>query len=919
MPVASKAANSPRGWIPLEDRYYQRSPQYSALDWPLTPALLSNGVIAAAPNAGPLAIVPDFGWALNGFALSVYSLSGKCIKQYERIRERALAPVRAVALGWSKGDLLTVVYGDGGVVRVNIGRLPNVSAVYQISGSKDRAERVFDAVVLESGDVIARGVSGTVYRLTADNVPVHDNLVVPPPIADAETVTRASIASIPSVHSIDGDVETLLLNEKGTLVRNNVVGHELLAFDERISQFAVSANGKYLALVVSGTSTLVVTTIDLTAIIARVDLSKLFIAEPSKEPASISWVGSDAVAAFYDEAIALIGPRGEVTELEIDEVNSASELVPVTEVDGLRIISPFVTEFIHLVPSSVHSVFCNEKDVGFKLLGASGAPSKDCFVCADGSLLGPLVRYKMISELRDADTLRAAARKCAQAAILVDDPFEQKALLRATVYGHRFDAALGNTPPPTGKLGQGARKKYVRHRIRDEDLVPTAAAVLRVINAARTRDVGVPVSKAQFEQLGLSGLVSRLSLFGQHTTALNLAAYGQLPPGPVLKQWAVACISTDKDSTPDGELAARIIDRFESVERYLAKDSQSSGPGRALPYVGAADAAFALGRGKCAELLLRKEHRPAPKVAMFLKMDRESPAVVAAVASNDPELVLEVLGTVLKKNKSFRTTAKLLKGLPPAISNRAIDLFASHLRQIEDYSLLRLLFLETGRVREAALVDIIAADGIADAKEREEALEKTSCMIGGGRHRRSCYFEVQTLKHATTVAASAFEVEKRAGLDAGTLRKANDSDLLAHAIRDIPDPIKRRETLSWLRREIHIPDRRFFWVCLDVMAEQGDFQSVEALSNSAGSGRPPPIGLLPFVDACLKCGQEAEAVKYAYRIPDLRDRARALARCGLGREATNLAVKLRNKQLQEEVAELAHLHATSLPSPRKVG
>ncbi len=679
---------------------------------------------------------------------------------------------------------------------------------------------------------------------------------------------------------------------------------------------SVSANGKFLAFVIANTSTVVVSTLDMSSVIARVDLSSELsssLVGASQEPASIAWVGSDAVAAFYDGAFMLVGPRGEVSVLDMDFVGAPNELFAVTETDGLRIVSSSVLQFVQLVPTAVTSVFCDENEPSYKLLRASGAPMSNFSVRFDGARMDPLARYELVSDLRDSENLRAAARKCAQVAMLVDDPFEQKALLKATAYAHRFDSVLcdGNeTKAPQSSSAVSSKRKQLRHKLRDEDLIPTAVAGLRVMNAARGQNVGVPLTKAQFELLGLAGLVSRLSRFGQHSTALNLAAYGDISPSDVLEQWAVAAIGSNKE-TSDIELTTRIIDRFESVERYMMKNSYSRGRGRALPYVSAAEAAFALGRSKCADLLLRKEHRPAPKVAMYLKMNREDQAVIAAVASNDPELVLEVLGKILSR-KSFRETAKLLRALPPVIGNRAVDLFACHLRQIEDYASLRLIFLETGRVREAALVEIIAADQIEDAKERSEALEKTARMIGGGRHRRSCYFEVQAVKHAATVATSAFEVERKAGLELGALRSANDSDLLAHAIRDISDPGKRRETLSSLRREIRIPDRRFFWVCLDAMAEIGDFQSVEALSNSARNGRPPPIGLLAFVDACLKYNKEIEAVKYAYRIPDLRDRARALARCGLGREATNLAVKLRNKQLQDEVAELANIHASAL-------
>ncbi len=206
MPSAPSEAMSPRGWVALEDRYYQRSTQYTGLKWDLTPALLVNGVIAVAPNAGPLAIVPDFGWALSGFALAVYTLSGQLLKKYDRVRERSLTPVRAVVLGWSKNDLLTVVYDDGGVVRLSIGTVQSISPVFHISGDSERAERIFDAVILETGDIIARGVTGAVYRLDPNNSAVPENFIVAPPGTDSESAMRTTIIGIGPDRSPCGDI-----------------------------------------------------------------------------------------------------------------------------------------------------------------------------------------------------------------------------------------------------------------------------------------------------------------------------------------------------------------------------------------------------------------------------------------------------------------------------------------------------------------------------------------------------------------------------------------------------------------------------------------------------------------------------------------------------------------------------------------
>lgn len=948
--MPSMIVESPRGWVPLEDRFYERRSYYSSLKWPLTPALLSTSVSALAPNGGPIALVPDFGWAVSGFALAIYSLSGRLLKQYVRVRERIPMHVRAVAVGWSKNDVLTIIYDDGGIVRVSLGSIKQISQVYHLAGDVERDERIFDATVLTTGDVVARGVSGRVYRLSHDNSTLMEGAFVPPPTDGilstddaaasraaarfspssalseesspspaSQPVVRNTIIGIAPEKSSFRVIETLILGDSGSLFKISSAGADQLVYKEPISQVTVSANGKFLAFVIAGTNSLVVSTVDMSSVIARVDLTHELASEiigDSREPHRIAWVGSDAIAAFYATSIVLIGPRGKVAVLPTPGNNSSKQLLVTTEEDGLRVLSAHSLELLQLVPAGVASVFTDENHSSYKLLRASGASIIDYFVSPDtGAGADPLTRYELISSLRDLNMLRDAARICAEAALLVDDPIEQKALLNATSYAYRFASVLhkvesqGENGQPThsSRTSKAAHRRLAPKKLRDEDLVPTAVALLRVINAVRPQSVGVPLTKKQLELMGLSGLVARLSRYGEHSVALQLAAYGDISPTHILEQWAVFAISSDKNSS-DVSLTTRIIERFEAVEKHMLKDLATGRRGGSLPYVCAAEAAFALGRPKCADLLLRKEHRPAPKVAMYMKMERESQAVIAAVASSDPELVLDVLFKVLDR-KSLRETAKMLRTVPAAIGNRAVDLLANHFRQLGNLNKVRQLYLDTGRVREAALVDVGQKDLIEDDQQRVKALEDIARSIGRGRYRRTCYFEVQSAQHAADVAKCSLNMEKNAKLQSGSLSRSTDSQLLLRAIKDIKNRSQRREMLKWLRQTLRIPERRFFWVCLEAMGSAGDFESIEELSQSADRGRQPPIGLMPFVDACLKYDRETEAVKYANKIPDLRDRARALARCGLGREATELALKLRNKQLLDEVAELASLHA----------
>lgn len=916
---------TPKGWIPLENRLYRRNVVFDKLQWQLQSTELANALIAPAPSAGPLAIIPDAGWGLS-FALAIYTLSGRLIGRFDHLREKTVPPFRAVALAWASDDLLSIVYNDGVVLRIPAGlQIANTRFVRAFAA--DANERVYDAVVVPTGDVVLRTASGKIVTVDVHDAVQTDSVIIPPAEGVIRDVPNCGILAVRrdrNAHS--PSVDTLAVTEDGSITCTNSTSSFTLQTDDDVAQIAASHNGAYIAAIDVHSGTLFVSTIDLQTQVARVNLAVELsllglenvysdVVFDARAPETIAWIGSDAVAVLYKEHLVLVGPHGGLAVLNMDEMSATGSIILHNEVDGLRLISSANIQFVHMVPEPVHIVMCQKQAPGYKLLRSSTAvQDASDFLASD-----TLTRYRLLRELRDSGGLFEAARSCVDAAYLETDIVSQKRLLHAAAYGARHATVFVGEGKGMG-LSSNVEKRELRpskkkeSKTFDADMVPTAIAVLRVVNAIGRSTAGIPLTKPQFDELGLTAVVARLSRYGQHKLALSIASFGGIAPYDVLSEWAGAVMRANATES-DEALTTCITERFDTVNKlHIAsnpRDGRASKRSCALPFVKAAEAAYVIGRPRCADLLLRRETRPAPKVAMYLRMGREGPAVMAAVASGDPELVLDALGTVLEK-KSIRETARLLRSLPPALGNRATDLLATHLRQIGDMNALRWVYVEGGRHREAALVDIEQINAVQDTQEYTSSLEKAAVALARGHGRKTCHFEIQALQHASSVAMCATEVERWGRLEAGTLRHASDGDLLARTIVDISDKPRRSELLARLRRELRMPDRRFFWVCLESMAEVGDFEAVESLSHAAGSGKAPPIGYMAFVDTCIKYGMEEEAMKYAMRITDLRDRARGLARCGRGREAADIASRLRNQQLLDEVQDLAARHVANL-------
>lgn len=928
----------PPGWVRLENRFYGRTTFYSSLKWSLSPADISGSLSACAPNGGPVAVISDAGWGLSS-ALVVYSASGVELSRYDFLRETRGSPSRAVALGWTGADRVVVVYEDGFLVRVRLmaavvekARVGKLVPVTPLAGGEEdgHPERLFDAVVLPQGQVVVRTVGGDMFSVVEGEKPSPlpsplPRASVPPPksmLVDGGGPVQGTIVATALNQSPRAlDVEALVIGEGGSLARVNATACVPVVGDHVHQKLALSPDGKFLAAALPGGHVVVRNISSLAQVVHVVIPAQMLLTgdEDSHlaECDHIAWVGPDAVAVAFGRIVLLVGPGGALARANL-ETASAESLVLHTESDGLRLVSADTCEFIQMVPDVVEALFCSQTSPGNKLYRAACASSAVGFnspssVIQQGDVEGSdqvsaLERYRLLADMRQEGAMHKAARDCVEAAYLTWEPSHQKALLNAAAYGQRFGIVLGDgggnvaesSSLPSGTRGRGQERAGEKN---SDCGVPLAVATLRLLNMIRSADCGLPMTKPQLDSLGYPGLVLRLSGYGNHKLALRVASFCGVSANDALAGWARAhMLGNDSDD----DVAEHIISHFQAVRRELERPGAAS---QLPPYTLSARDAFESGRSRTAELLLRKEVVPAVKVPLYLEMRLESLALLAAMASKDNEVVMDVAGHLLEQ-KTVRELAAVFDKLPASMSHRATDMLVEYFRETDQHEKLRTLLSEQGRHREAAMDVVSQVVVVSGAKARLSAMEKAASSLGRWSTRRSNAFELQSLQHAIASAQNAADLEKRQGLEPGSLYEACSSELLSVAAR-ISDPNRRRDALTRLRRDLKIPDRRFFWVVLESLAEARELPAVEALSNSAGHGRPPPIGLMAFVDVCLRYGEEAEAMKYALRIADLRDRARALARCGRGKEAAEIASKLRNQQLMEEVEALVARHSMS--------
>ena len=95
---------------------------------------------------------------------------------------------------------------------------------------------------------------------------------------------------------------------------------------------------------------------------------------------------------------------------------------------------------------------------------------------------------------------------------------------------------------------------------------------LKVLNAVRYYEIGIPLTYAQYSYTSPSHLISRLTARSLHLLALRISTYLSLKPDPVLKHWACAKIAKSKGGgdagagdVADDELCKVITEKFRSV------------------------------------------------------------------------------------------------------------------------------------------------------------------------------------------------------------------------------------------------------------------------------------------------------------------------------------------------------------------
>ncbi|URE32371.1 vacuolar protein sorting-associated protein 16 [Musa troglodytarum] len=764
-------------WQLLYNRFYRKLAIYT-MQWGRID--LSRHRIAAAPFGGPVAAIRD-----DSKIVQLYAESARRKLLIFNAAGRALASAiwdrpggRLVGMAWTDDQVLVCVVQDGTVYRYNIHA--ELCAPQFSMGKECFEQGVVECVFWGNGMVcITEGFQ--IFCVPDFKNPVPCKLSDP-----GIDEYPLCVAVIDPQYTMSGNVEVLL----------GVGDHVLLVEEDGVQQLgvgvgpfqkmAVSQNGKYLATFTHDGRLLVILT----------DFSKIifeYTCESALPPEQISWCGLDSVLLYWDEReLLMVGPNGNPVSYLYDE---PIRLIP--ECDGVRILSNSSMEFLQRVPDSTVSIFQVGSTLPAALLYDALEHFDRCSSKADENLR--LIR----------SSLAEAVETCIDAAGHEFDVSRQRTLLRAASYGRAFCSQF------------------------PRDHFQEMCKILRVLNAVRNHEIGIPLSIQQYKLLTAPVLIGRLINANHHLVALRISEYLNLNPEVVIMHWACAKI-TASPAIQDSALLEILLD----------------------------------------------------KVPLLLSIEEDDSALVKAIESGDTDLVYLVLFHIWQKKPALDFFG--------TINARPLarDLFISYSRYYK-HEFLKDFFLSTGRLQDVAFLLLkeswkleknpMASKGSPLHGPRIRLIEQAQKLFSETKEHN---FESKAAEEHAKLLRLQHDLE------VSTKQAIFVDSSISDTIRTCIVLGNHREAMR-VRTEFKVSEKRWYWLKAFALATVRDWDALEKFSKE----KRPPGGYKPFVEACIDADEKAEAVKYIPKLTEPRERSEAYARIGMAKEAADAASQAKDSEL----------------------
>ncbi|KAI1433969.1 vacuolar protein sorting-associated protein [Xylaria sp. CBS 124048] len=806
-----EATNPTADWEKVGDRFYRKTQLYTAVfDQDLD---LDNYIVAGAPYGGAVAIFRDDSRIISYRpgqsakpSIDIYSCAGKLLKSIGWDKGFVKG------LGWSEDEKLLVVSQDG-----------TVRCYYDLQGDFNQFSLGREAE--DYGVVSCRFYGRGMVALLTNNALVTVSSYDEPRPKVLATPPEGEIHSwtiIPPSYTLSRSVEVLLSIKKTVYVVDAVDCEDRLLDIGPFTHISASPNGKFAALYTPDGKAHVITS-DFQDRLSEYD------SRSQITPKYFQWCGNDAVIIAWDDEVNVVGPKGATASFVYE-----GRVHVIADHDGVRLLSNDVCDFVQKVPDVTDEVFRYGTESPASVLLDAVQQLENQSPKADDNI--QLIR----SHLAEAvDTCVAAA-------------------------GHEFNVHWQKQLLKAASFGKSVLDIY-----NSDDFVDMCET-LRVLNAVRYYEIGLPLSYEQYQRLTPEGLIQRLINRHEYLLALKVAGYLRLPTDRIYVHWASAKVRTGTED--DNTICQMVVDKL----------AGKSG----ISFETIARAAYDEGRGRLATELLNHEPRAGRQVPLLLSMEEDDIALDKAIESGDSDLVLFVL-LKLKKKLPLASFFRTINPRPLATA-----LVESCAMLEGDNALLKDLYYQDDRRVDGAGVFIRESLHQPDARTSGDKLALGAKLLSDSKEN---HFELVALKEATTLLR---------------MQEALDRDLT-----DSFKGLSVNETLYKLihlgysnkakrvQSEFKVPDKVTWWIRLRALVAKRDWNEIEDIAKS----RKSPIGWEPFFNQILQAGNARLAATFVPKCTNL-DTSTIISmyeKCGMRVKAAEEAVKAKDADAWVRLLEAA--------------
>lgn len=746
--------------------------------------------------------------------IDIYSCAGK------RIRSIKWDNGAIKGLGWSVDEKLLVVTNDG-TVRCYIGLQDDFTQFSLGNGAEEagvKSCRFYD------DGMVALLSNNALVTVTSYDEP-RPKLLASPPEGEVH-----SWAIIPPNYTLSRSVEVLLSIGQTVYVVDATECEDRFLDIGPFTQMSVSPNGKFAALYTETGHAHVITSDFQTRLSEHDSKSKI-------PPKYLHWCGNDAVVIAWEDELHVVGPKGAVAQFFYD-----NRIHVVPDTDGVRVISNNLCDFLQRVPDVTEEVFGigTESPASVLLDAVDQLDAQSPKADDDIQLIRP-----QLPEAVDA---------CVNAAGQEFTVHWQKQLLKAASFG-----------------------KSVLDIYNSDDFVDMCET-LRVLNAARFFEVGLPISYEQYLRLTPEGLIARLLNRHEYLLALRIAGYLRLPTDKIYVHWASAKVRLGAE---DDDSICRLV-----VEKLAGK------PG--ISFESIARAAHDEGRVRLATELLNHEPRAGRQVPLLLSMEEDELALDKAVESGDTDLVYFVLHH-LRRKLPLAAFFRTVNARP--LATALVESAARHDGGGEDTALLKDLYYQDDRRVDGADVFVRESLRQPDSRTASDKLALAAKLLSDNSKENA--FELAALREASSLLR---------------LQEALDRDLT-----DTFTGLAVNETVFKLIRlgyhgrakkvasEFKVPEKVLWWIRLQALVAKRDWNEIE---DVAAKTKKSPIGWEPFYNLVLKAGNPRLAGVFVGKCIatgglEPGESIKMYENCGMRMRAAEEAVRIKDAAAFTRVLEAA--------------